>query len=119
MGSLSTRYYLRNLRSAGKVDAWVSLGGPNHGTSIAELCFSAACREMRTGSGFLAQLNEDDETPGAFRYATWWSPCDEIIDPPQSVELEGAENRQTACFSHLELLRDSTLYAQVRGFISR
>ncbi len=38
MGSLSTRYYIRNLGGDARVDAWVSLGGPNHGTTTANGC---------------------------------------------------------------------------------
>lgn len=119
MGALATRYYLRNLRSAGKVDAWVSLAGPNHGTTAAELCFSAACREMRVGSAFLAALNAGDETPGEARYATWWSPCDEVIDPDASVALEGAENFRTPCISHMEFFQSPSVYRAVRDFITR
>ena len=37
MGPLSARYYVRNLDGDGKVDALVSLGGANHGTTIASL----------------------------------------------------------------------------------
>jgi triacylglycerol lipase len=118
MGSLSTRYYLKNLARQGRVDAWVSLGGPNHGTEAARLCFSTACREMRPGSPFLAALNHGDETPGAARYATWVSPCDEVVHPAASAALDGAENHQTRCLSHLQLLTDSAAYRQVRDFVS-
>jgi triacylglycerol lipase len=117
MGSLSTRYYLKNLARPGRVDAWASLGGPNHGTQAAWLCFSTPCREMRPGSPFLAALNRGDETPGAARYATWWSPCDEVVEP-SSAALDGAENHQAPCVAHLDLLRDSTVYRQVRDFVS-
>ena len=72
MGPLSARYYIRNLGGLGKVDALVSLGGANHGTSMA-LCFDASCVEMRPNSTFLTNLNSGDETPGSPRYATWWS----------------------------------------------
>ena len=43
------------------------------------------------------------ETPGAVRYGTWWSPCDEIINPHESVVLTGATNTKTECISHLAL----------------
>ena len=119
MGALPARFYLKNLEGDEKVDAWVSLAGPNHGTTVAELCFSASCREMRAGSAFLAALNEGDETPGGARYATWWSPCDEVIDPDTSVVLRGAVNRRTACIGHVQLLHDAAVYREVRDFISR
>lgn len=119
MGALPTRFYLKNLGGTSRVDAWVSLGGPNHGTTSAEICFSAACREMRIGSAFLAALNEGDETPGDVRYATWRSPCDGVIDPDASTILEGAENRETACLGHVELLEKRDVYLEVRDFVAR
>src|SRR4051794_19145180 len=64
MGSLNSRYYIKNLGGEAKMDDWVSLGGPNHGTEFANLCTSASCIEMRIGSAFLKELNATDETPG-------------------------------------------------------
>lgn len=117
MGSLNTRWYIKNLVGEETVDDWVSLGGPNHGTTSANFCFSTACQEMRPGSSFLEALNEGDETPGPVEYGTWWSPCDEIINPDESVVLEGATNTETACISHLGLMEDETVYNQVREFV--
>lgn len=117
MGGLSSRYYLKNLDST-KVDDWVSLGGPNHGTDTANWCFDTSCKEMRIGSTFLAALNATDETPGAVNYRTWWSPCDSIINPDSSVSLSGAVNTQTACISHGDLHENATVYGQVRDFVA-
>ena len=117
MGSLNSRWYIKFLGGESSVDEWVSLGGPNHGTSTANLCFSTACVEMRPGSTFLSELNAGDETPGAVNYGTWWSPCDEIINPDSSVLLTGATNNETACISHSALLTDETVYTGVREFV--
>lgn len=119
MGGLSSRYYLKNLGGDARVDAWVSLGGPNHGTDFALACLTTSCAEMRQGSTFLAALNSVDETPGAVRYGTWWSPCDGIINPDSSVALSGATNTKTACLTHSALHDDATVYGQVRDFIHR
>jgi len=99
MGGLSSRYYLKNLGGQANVDDWVSLGGPNHGSS------------------FLNGLNSGDETPGAVNYGTWWSPCDELINPDTSVILSGAGNTQTSCIGHSALRTDLTVYSQVREFV--
>ena len=119
MGGLSSRYYAKNLGGDAKIDAWVSLGGPNHGTSTANTCFSTACTEMRIGSSFLTALNSGDETPGVPRYGTWWSGCDEIINPDDSVLLSGATNTQTTCISHMALMDDLAVYRSVRDYVSR
>lgn len=118
MGSLSSRYYLKNLGGTAKVDAWVSIAGPNHGTQTASQCAQAApCAESLPGSAFLTALNAGDETPGDVRYATWWSPCDQTIVPQQSTILSGATNTQTACLPHNAMFTE-TIYQQVRAFIA-
>lgn len=119
MGGLSSRHYLKHDGTA-PVDAWVSLGGPNHGTTTANACGDASCVEMRVGSEFLTALNASDETPNAARYATWWSPCDEVIDPDDSVILKAADavNTKTACMPHRQLKEDSKVYQAVRDFVA-
>ena len=118
MGGLSSLYYMKFLGGQQSVEAWVSIAGPNHGTRFAIYCSTAPCVEMRPESDFLLHLNAGDETPGAVRYATWWSACDEIIDPKQSVILSGAQNTQTACLGHTQLLQDVTVYQQVRAWVA-
>jgi len=119
MGGLSTRYYAKKLGGDQKIDAWVSLGGPNHGTTTANACTTTSCVEMRIGSTFLTDLNSGDETPGTPRYGTWWSPCDEVIDPDDSVLLSGATNTRTTCITHNRLLEDAGVYKQVRDWVHR
>jgi triacylglycerol esterase/lipase EstA (alpha/beta hydrolase family) len=118
MGGLSSRYYLRNLGGTANVDDWVSIGGPNHGTSTALACsLLVSCREMLPGSAFLTALNSGDETPGTTNYGTFWSPCDEIINPDTSTILSGATNVQTGCIGHLSLLVAPSVYEGVRDFV--
>ncbi|MFJ6797072.1 esterase/lipase family protein [Streptomyces sp. NPDC091268] len=114
MGALSSRHYLKNLGGTAKVDAWVSLAGPNHGTDAARWCGGAPCIEMRPGSEFLSALNSGDETPGSPRYATWRSPCDMVISPGSSVALNGAVNNTTACLGHSDLQADQRVYEEVK-----
>jgi triacylglycerol lipase len=120
MGGLSSRYYLKNLGGTAVVDDWVSLGGPNHGTNTAYACypFSAGCRDMVPGSSFLDNLNATDETPGSVNYGTFWSSCDEVINPDSSVLLSGATNTGVGCLGHSELRTDAGVFTQVRGFIA-
>jgi triacylglycerol lipase len=117
MGSLNTRYYLKNLSGTEKVDDWVSMGGPNHGTTTANFCFEASCVEMRPRSEFLTRLNETDETPGTTNYGTFWSSCDEIINPDESVLLSGATNTAIGCVGHIAMLSDSRVFPSVRDFV--
>jgi triacylglycerol lipase len=117
MGALGSRYYLKNLSGTEKVDDWVSLGGPNHGTTTASFCFETSCVEMRVGSTFLTRLNEVDETPGTVNYGTFWSNCDEIINPDESVLLNGATNNAIGCVGHTAMLSDARVFPGVRDFV--
>jgi triacylglycerol lipase len=118
MGALSSRYYLKNLGGTSKVEDWVSLGGPNHGTEMIAFCIYDGCKEMIPGSTFLQALNAGDETPGSVRYATWKSFCDGVVEPPITVEVSGAvQNLWTSCLFHTQLHEDYPTYEQVRNFI--
>lgn len=114
MGGLNSRYYLKFLGGVNRVDDWVSLAGPNHGTSLANFCFwETSCVEMRPNSTFLNNLNAGDETPGAVSYSTFWSSCDEVISPPTSTILSGAANTQVACMGHSDLRTEASVYTGV------
>lgn len=111
MGGLSSRYYLSQLGGSASVGTWISLGGPNNGTSWAFGCISPSCFDMRPGSALLSTLNDDpDPTPGPTEYATYWSACDAIIAPSDSTEVPGADNTQLGCVGHLGLLWDRTTF---------
>jgi len=118
MGALSSRYYIKNLTGGSKVDAFISLGGPNHGTNTAVFCLQISCMEMRPNSSFLNALNKKDETPGRIiSYNTWRSPCDEVINPYSSTSLNGGTNTLTSCLRHSDLYTDATVYAQVKAAV--
>jgi triacylglycerol esterase/lipase EstA (alpha/beta hydrolase family) len=127
MGSLSSRYYLKNLGGTAKVDDFVSLAGPNHGTSDAALsapgvgCSNTpvSCNEMKYNSSFLTALNSGDETPGAVHYGTWRSSeqCDTVVYPSSSVVLNDADNRGPWCVLHWEIRKDYPIYFEVREFV--
>ncbi|HEY9369011.1 esterase/lipase family protein [Streptomyces sp.] len=119
-GSLVTRWYVK-FDGAGQssVAHWVSLAGPNHGTTTAWACalWDQACRDMSPDSYVQKKLAEGDETPGAVRYATWWSNCDEVINPDSSVPLTGAANNAAGCIEHNDFLGDDSVSQGVRNFL--
>jgi triacylglycerol lipase len=143
MGCLAGRHYLKNLGGTTKVDAFVSLAGVNHGTTsigtysngvftaglppVPETCYvtasTARCKEMAVGSPFVTALNSGDETPGPVRYATWRSECDPVVNPDNSVVLNGADNRAVNfplgdCWDSHSLTHEwPSIYAQVRDFV--
>jgi triacylglycerol lipase len=117
MGSLSSRFYIRHFGGLQHVDAWVSLGGPNHGTRKAIPCTAIPCQEMEAGSAFIETLNADVEGPPPVRYATWRSPCDEFVEPRESTTVWDAANFLTACLANADIMKDPGVYQQVKGFV--
>jgi len=117
MGSLSSRYYIRYFGGLEHVDAWVSLGGPNHGTTKVLSCNAIPCQEMDASSPFIEALNANVEGPPPARYATWRTPCDELIEPRESPSVWDAANFLTACMDNGDLVKDPAVYQQVKGFV--
>ncbi|MFH0240886.1 esterase/lipase family protein [Streptomyces sp. HK10] len=120
MGGLSSRYYIKNLGGINRVDDWVSIGGPNNGTTVAGWCslLIISCAEMHPWSSFLWNLNAGDPTPGNVSYTTFRSPCDLVIYPISSTILDGADNRRTACLGHIGMISNTGVVNAVRDVVS-
>ncbi|MFU8872610.1 lipase family alpha/beta hydrolase [Micromonospora sp. SL4-19] len=129
-GGLVSRWYVKFLGGADRVDHYVSLGSPQQGTYVANIltfvglgsCVGIpACQQMSIGSDFLASLNAGDDTPGAVRWTTVRTWQDELVRPVDNATLaDGATNVlvQAWCplrvVGHLGLVLDGTTYTVVR-----
>jgi triacylglycerol lipase len=72
---------------------------------------------MYPGSSFIAQISAGDETPGATRYATWYSACDGVILPYTSTRLSGATNNLITCETHLGFLGNTSVLGQIANYV--
>ncbi|MBS8264195.1 triacylglycerol lipase [Mesobacillus boroniphilus] len=116
MGGLSTRYYVKHLEGAQKVDDVVTLGSPHHGTNSSYFgLWTEGAREMVPGSAFLNDLNSVDETPNGsdtsavIQYTSIYSSADTIINPYTSSIIDGAANVEISGVSHSGLLSDGSV----------
>ncbi|MEU4481598.1 alpha/beta fold hydrolase [Micromonospora sp. NPDC023966] len=133
-GGLVSRWYVKFLGGAGKVDHYVSLGSPQQGTYVANIinflglgsCAGiVACQQMSIGSSLLTDLNGGDDTPGAVRWTTVRTWQDELVRPVDNAALaDGATNVlvQAWCplriVGHLGLVLDGTTYTVVRQVLA-
>ena len=118
MGGLVSQYYLKVLGGNANVSHLASIAGANHGTTAAGACLVfVTCQQMYPGSSFIAQISAGDETPGATRYATWYSPCDGVIIPYTSTRLDGATNHLVACQTHIGYLTDTGVLGQIANYV--
>lgn len=113
MGGLSSRYWIKFMGGASKVDDYVSICSPHHGTTLS--MFTGG--DMAPGSALLTMLNSGDETPGSISYTCIWSPIDELVIPGSSGRLSGATNRMVYTY-HIAALTNSQVYSIVRSAIA-
>ena len=119
MGGLVSWWYIKELGGQQYVSHLASLAGANHGTTAAYACLIyTTCQQMSPGSSFIQTLASGDETPGDTKYATWYSPCDGVINPYTSTMLSGATNNYVPCENHLTYLTDTTVLNSVRTFLA-
>ncbi len=88
MGGVVTRYYLQRLGGLERVQRYVSVSAPNHGTLLAFGLPRPGVWQMRPGSDFLQDLNQDcRQCLAGVQVTIIWTPFDLMILPAQSSSL--------------------------------
>ena len=96
-GGVIARIWAAELGGSAVARRVVTLGAPQHGTTLAQLGASLtpdacplACRQLVPGSDLLTALNAGDETPDGPVWTSIWTAQDQTVTPPQSARLDGA-----------------------------
>ena len=84
MGGLVCRYYLQRMNGLHRIDHFVTLSSPHHGTVMAWLAWNKGGTQMRPGSAFLRDLNRDLDTLDRVKFTSIWTPLDLMIVPARS-----------------------------------
>ncbi len=117
MGTLSSRYFVKNLGGTEVVNTYVTLGGMHHGLSSSCWApdFLGVCvwKEICKTGAFVAQLNAPPATPGELHWVSIYGTADESI-PNDSSHLDGAENVVMEGVDHVGLLEDEATYAELK-----
>ena len=99
MGAIVCRYYLQRLGGVARVDHFVAISAPEHGTWWATICPSESRRwpgvvQLRPDSAFLRDLNSDAQVLDQVRFTTMWTPLDLMILPAASSRMPvGSETK--------------------------
>lgn len=115
MGGPLTRYALKNLGLAGKVDRVITLGSPHAGSRVAALMPPlGAVAQLRYQSPFIKELAEGGDCPGGARYFAIYSNLDNFVLPVSSAMLSDAEaNIHVPYLGHCALLHSTRVLQQV------
>lgn len=92
MGGLISRYWLQELGGHARVRRFFAISVPFAGSLWSWLMPSAGVRQMRPGSGFLAELEAGAGRLDGIEIVSYWTPFDLVIVPPSSSVWERAEN---------------------------
>ena len=121
-GGVVVRLWVRDHGGDTQARRVLTLGSPQHGTSVAALGAEVAggcptaCEQLLPDSPLLRRLNAGDETPSGPEWATVRSATDQVVTPTASAALDGALNLvvqdlcPTATTSHYELPADPVVF---------
>jgi triacylglycerol lipase len=104
MGGLVSRYYLQRLGGLDRVERFVSLAAPHHGTVLAHLHGGRGGRHMRPESDLLRDLARDADRLGRVKFTSIYTPLDLIIVPARSSEMAQARNVRLWASMHPALI---------------
>ena len=122
MGGLATRAWLSRRADAGAVDHVVTIGSPHHGTWLARFGITPNGLQMRRPNAWLDELRaaeaaRADGSPYA-NFTCFYSHCDNIVFPPSTATLPGADNRHVSGSAHVHLADQPEVFEAVWARLS-
>ena len=121
MGTLSSRYFVKNLDGTALVNTYATLGGMHHGVTSACYApdFLGVCvwQEICETGAFVTQLNEPPATPGPTNWVSIYGTADESITN-ESSHLDGAENIVMDGVDHVGLLEDEATWQELMAVLT-
>ena len=100
MGGLVCRFYLQRLGGLARVQRFVTISTPHNGTLMARFWPGAGCRQMRSGSEFLRDLNGDAHLLASIQFTSLWTPFDLMILPARSSCLKVGTAQMLRVLAH-------------------
>jgi len=118
MGGLATRAWLRACGEDDRVHRVVTIGTPHRGTWLGRFGRTPNTRQMALGGAWVTALAAHEHPSRRSRFTCFYSDCDNIVFPPSTATLEGADNRRIAGWSHVHLAFHPDVFAEVRRWLA-
>lgn len=113
MGGIISRYYVQRLGGIDRVQRFITIASPHHGTIMAYASQRYGCLQMRPDSKFLQDLNSDVTMLQQLDFTSIWTPYDLMIVPPSSSSLPIGKEVIVPALTHPWMLTDKRCIATV------
>ncbi len=117
MGGLVLRRWWSQQAEAGRIHRAITIGTPHQGTWLARFAITRNARQMQQGSAWLAALAAR-EAAGAYANTTcFYSHCDNIVFPPATATLPGADNQHLPAVAHVQMVDCPEPWAELQRWL--
>lgn len=119
MGGLALRRWWAEHGDDQRVQHAITIGTPHRGTWLARFAMSRNTRQMRQRSAWLTALEAREPAQRAQRYTCFYSHCDNIVFPPATATLLGAENRHLPGVPHVHMADHPEPWAELQRLLQQ
>ncbi len=117
MGGLAVRRWCAERGGEARVHRVLTIGTPHQGTWLARLAPTRNGQQMRQGSAWLRSLAALEPAAPASRFTCFYSHCDNIVFPPATATLPGADNRHLAGVPHVQMADRPEPWAELQRWL--
>ncbi|MEH1834050.1 MAG: triacylglycerol lipase [Nostoc sp.] len=119
MGGIVSRYYVQRLGGINRVQRFITISSPHHGTVVAYGSWRPGCVQMRPNSIFLKDLNSDALILGQLDLTSIWTPYDLMIVPANSSQMSVGSEVIVPVALHPWMLTDPRSLGVVKAALAK
>jgi triacylglycerol lipase len=117
MGGLALRRWWAERGDNSRVHHAITIGTPHHGTWLARFAFSRNGQQMQQASQWLQTLVAREPVGRAQRFTCFYGHCDNIVFPPATATLQGADNQHLPGVAHVCMADSPEPWAELQKWL--
>jgi triacylglycerol lipase len=118
MGGLAVRAWLASVAADDRVHRVVTIGTPHSGTWLARFAVPPNARQMRQHSAWLEHLASMETEARRARFVCFYGHCDNIVFPPSTATLAGADNHHLRAVAHVHMASHPAVFSEVERWLA-